>query len=47
MAKIRHVAFMVKDPVRMLEWYQRGFGFEQCYESEYARMALEDRKSVV
>ena len=41
MAKIRHVAFMVKDPVRMLEWYQRGFGFEQCYESKYARMALD------
>src|SRR5947207_13466087 len=41
MAKIRHVAFMVKDPVRMLEWYQRGFGFEPCYESPFARMALD------
>lgn len=41
MAKIRHVAYMVKDPVKMLDWYQRGFGFEECYSSEFARMALD------
>lgn len=31
MAKIRHVAFRVKDPTAMKDFYQRGFGFEQCY----------------
>lgn len=31
MAKIRHVAFMVKDAEALKEFYEKAFGFEQCY----------------
>lgn len=33
MAKIRHVAFMVKDPETLKHFYEQGFGFEECYSS--------------
>src|SRR5581483_6794857 len=33
MAKIRHVAFMIKDTARVRDFYQQAFGFEQCYSS--------------
>jgi catechol 2,3-dioxygenase-like lactoylglutathione lyase family enzyme len=31
MAKIRHVAVMVKDAKTLKEFYEQAFGFEQCY----------------
>jgi catechol 2,3-dioxygenase-like lactoylglutathione lyase family enzyme len=31
MAKIRHVAFMINDTEAARDFYQQGFGFEQCY----------------
>lgn len=31
MAKIRHVAFMVRDAEALKDFYERAFGFEQCY----------------
>ena len=31
MAKIRHVAMMVKDAALLRDFYRDGFGFEQCY----------------
>ena len=31
MAKIRHVAMMVKDAATLRDFYRDGFGFEQCY----------------
>ncbi len=31
MAKIRHVAFMVRDAEALRDFYQQAFGFEQCY----------------
>lgn len=33
MAKIRHVAFMIKDTEKVRDFYQQAFGFEQCYSS--------------
>jgi len=33
MAKIRHVAFMINDTPKLRDFYQKGFGFEQCYEN--------------
>ena len=33
MAKIRHVAVMVKDAKRLRDFYVEGFGFEECYHS--------------
>jgi catechol 2,3-dioxygenase-like lactoylglutathione lyase family enzyme len=33
MAKIRHVAFMINDTEKARDFYQQGFGFEQCYSS--------------
>jgi len=33
MAKIRHVAFMIKDTEKTRDFYQQAFGFEQCYSS--------------
>lgn len=33
MAKIRHVAFMIKDPKLVRDFYEQGFGFEECYSS--------------
>jgi catechol 2,3-dioxygenase-like lactoylglutathione lyase family enzyme len=33
MAKIRHVAFMIKDTAKTRDFYQQAFGFEQCYAS--------------
>jgi|SRR5579871_4014836 len=42
MAKIRHVAFMIKEPVKVMEFYEKGFGFEKCYESASgARMVMD------
>src|ERR687884_26693 len=32
-AKIRHVAMMVKDAKRLRDFYVEGFGFEECYHS--------------
>ncbi len=31
MAKIRHVAFMIKDTAKMRDFYTQAFGFEDCY----------------
>jgi catechol 2,3-dioxygenase-like lactoylglutathione lyase family enzyme len=40
--KIRHVAFMIKEPKKVSEFYQQGFGFEECYESKTgSRMVLD------
>lgn len=33
MAKIRHVAFMIKNTAAARDFYQQAFGFEQCYSS--------------
>ena len=33
MAKIRHVAFMIKDTAKTRDFYQQAFGFEECYSS--------------
>ena len=33
MAKIRHVAFMIKQPAVAKEFYEKAFGFEECYAS--------------
>ena len=33
MAKIRHVAFMINDTPKLRDFYQKGFGCEQCYEN--------------
>jgi len=42
MAKIRHVAFMIKEPTKVMEFYEQGFGFEKCYESASgARMVMD------
>lgn len=44
MAKIRHVAFMTKQPQKLLEFYQGVFDFEPCYESASgARMVIDGR----
>jgi len=42
MAKIRHVAFMVHDPKALRDFYQQGFGFEQCYESASGAIMVMD-----
>ncbi|MPZ13071.1 MAG: hypothetical protein GEU73_01365 [Chloroflexi bacterium] len=42
MAKIRHVAFMVKDPHALRDYYQQGFGFEQCYEGASGSLMVMD-----
>lgn len=42
MAKIRHVAFMVKDPEALRDFYQQGFGFEQCYSSASGAIMVMD-----
>lgn len=42
MAKIRHVAFMVRDPQALREFYEHGFGFEQCYESASGSLMVMD-----
>jgi catechol 2,3-dioxygenase-like lactoylglutathione lyase family enzyme len=42
MAKIRHVAFMMKDPPKVRDFYQQGFGFEQCYESATGSLMVMD-----
>ena len=42
MAKIRHVAFMVKDPKALRDFYQQGFGFEQWYESRTGSVMVTD-----
>jgi catechol 2,3-dioxygenase-like lactoylglutathione lyase family enzyme len=42
MARIRHVAFMVHDPKTLRDFYQRGFGFEQCYESRTGSIMVTD-----
>lgn len=42
MAKIRHVAYMVKDPDRLRDFYQQAFGFEQCYSSQSGSLMVMD-----
>jgi catechol 2,3-dioxygenase-like lactoylglutathione lyase family enzyme len=42
MAKIRHVAFMIKDPPTLRDFYEKGFGFEQCYEGASGSMMVMD-----
>ncbi|HEY7066828.1 MAG TPA: VOC family protein [Chloroflexota bacterium] len=42
MAKIRHVAMMVKDPKALRDYYVQGFGFEQCYESKTGSVMVTD-----
>ena len=42
MAKIRHVAFMVKEPKILRDFYQQGFGFEECYSSESGAIMVMD-----
>ena len=42
MAKIRHVAFMVKNPKVLRDFYVQGFGFEQCYESKTGSVMVTD-----
>src|SRR5256714_7121436 len=42
MAKIRHVAFMVKNPKALRDFYVQGFGFEQCYESKTGSVMVTD-----
>ncbi len=42
MARIRHVAFMVKDPKALRDFYQQGFGFEVCYESKTGSIMVMD-----
>ena len=44
MAKIRHVAFMTKEPQKLHEFYQGVFDFEPCYASASgARMVIDGR----
>ena len=33
MAKIRHVAFMIREPKKVRDFYEQAFGFEECYSS--------------
>jgi catechol 2,3-dioxygenase-like lactoylglutathione lyase family enzyme len=42
MVKIRHVAFMVHEPKALRDFYQQGFGFEQCYESASGAIMVMD-----
>jgi catechol 2,3-dioxygenase-like lactoylglutathione lyase family enzyme len=42
MAKIRHVAFMIKDTAKTRDFYQQAFGFEQCYESKSGAFMVMD-----
>src|SRR5438445_3071883 len=42
MAKIRHVAFMINDTPKLRDFYQKGFGFEQCYESASGAIMVMD-----
>jgi catechol 2,3-dioxygenase-like lactoylglutathione lyase family enzyme len=42
MAKIRHVAFMINDPPILRDFYEKGFGFEQCYESASGAIMVMD-----
>jgi catechol-2,3-dioxygenase len=42
MAKIRHVAMMVKNPKALRDYYVQGFGFEQCYESKTGSVMVTD-----
>src|SRR5947209_4662268 len=42
MAKIRHVAFMMKEPKKVMEFYEEGLGFEQCYESQSGSVMVTD-----
>jgi len=42
MAKIRHVAFMIKDPPTLRDFYEKGFGFEQCYEGASGALMVMD-----
>jgi catechol 2,3-dioxygenase-like lactoylglutathione lyase family enzyme len=44
MAKIRHVAFMTKEPQKLHDFYQKVFDFEPCYASASgARMVIDGR----
>jgi catechol 2,3-dioxygenase-like lactoylglutathione lyase family enzyme len=42
MGKIRHVAFMINEPLKVMDFYQRGFGFEQCYASASGSVMVTD-----
>src|SRR5712692_10598562 len=42
MATIRHVAFMTKDPKKLRDFYEQGFGFEECYSSESGAFMVMD-----
>ena len=42
MAKIRHVAFMIHDTPKLRDFYTKGFGFEQCYESASGAIMVMD-----
>lgn len=42
MAKIRHVAFMVRDPEAVRDFYEQGFGFEQCYSGASGSLMVTD-----
>jgi catechol 2,3-dioxygenase-like lactoylglutathione lyase family enzyme len=42
MGKIRHVAFMIKDPPKVRDFYEQGFGFERCYESASGSLMVMD-----
>jgi catechol 2,3-dioxygenase-like lactoylglutathione lyase family enzyme len=42
MAKIRHVAFMIKDTEKTKEWYEQAFGFEECYHSKSGAFMVMD-----
>src|ERR1051325_2712953 len=42
MAKIRHVAFMIKDTAKTRDFYQQAFGFEECYASKSGAFMVMD-----
>jgi catechol 2,3-dioxygenase-like lactoylglutathione lyase family enzyme len=42
MGKIRHVAFMIKDPPKVRDFYVEGLGFELCYESKTGSLMVLD-----
>ena len=42
MAKIRHVAFMIKQPAAARDFYQQAFGFEECYSSASGAFMVTD-----